>query len=93
MIVRLQWGVYGAAIAMSISHGTAYFIQEYYVKYLKWDFFKDYTADLFIKESFEGWGEFIKLAIPTTSLTCIAWWAFEIAIILAGVLGVNENAA
>lgn len=74
---------------MCLSYSVAYIVQEVYVLYIKWNYFKDYSANLWAKESFQEWGKFIKLAIPTTTLTCIEWWAFEVAIILAGLIGVD----
>ncbi|KAM5146651.1 multidrug and toxin extrusion protein 1-like isoform 1-T3 [Mantella aurantiaca] len=42
---------------------------------------------------FEEWGAFIRLAIPSMLMLCIEWWTFEIGIILAGVLGVEDLGA
>lgn len=39
------------------------------------------------------WPSYIKLALPTTGLMCIEWWAFEFIVIFAGILGVKELAA
>jgi multidrug resistance protein, MATE family len=43
--------------------------------------------------SFKEWSVYIKLAVPTTFLNCIEWWAFEIAIIFAGILGKDQLTA
>ncbi|XP_075690668.1 multidrug and toxin extrusion protein 1-like [Rhinoderma darwinii] len=42
---------------------------------------------------FEDWGSFIHLAIPSMLMVCIEWWAFEIGIILSGVLGMEDLGA
>ncbi|XP_056397079.1 multidrug and toxin extrusion protein 1-like isoform X2 [Hyla sarda] len=42
---------------------------------------------------FENWGSFTRLAIPSMLMVCIEWWAFEIGIILSGVLGVEDLGA
>lgn len=55
--------------------------------------FKDYSAPLFEEESFLDWARYIKLALPTTFLMCIEWWAFEFIVIFAGIIGVKELAA
>ena len=43
-------------------------------------------------ESFTGWGGYFRLSIPSTVMTCSEWWAFEIMVILAGILGITEQA-
>jgi MATE family multidrug resistance protein len=55
--------------------------------------FDHYRAPLFEEESFLDWPSYIKLALPTTGLMCIEWWAFEFIVIFAGILGVKELAA
>ena len=52
-----------------------------------------YSARLFEEESFLDWPIYIKLAVPTTFLMCIEWWAFEFVIIFSGIIGVKELAA
>ncbi|XP_018422770.1 PREDICTED: multidrug and toxin extrusion protein 1-like [Nanorana parkeri] len=42
---------------------------------------------------FEEWGSFTRLAIPSMLMLCIEWWTFEIGIIMAGVLGVEDLGA
>lgn len=42
---------------------------------------------------FEDWGSFIRLAIPSMLMVCIEWWAFEIGIILSGILSVEDLGA
>lgn len=48
---------------------------------------------MFEEESFLDWPAYIKLAVPTTFLMCIEWWAFEFVIIFSGIIGVKELAA
>jgi MATE family multidrug resistance protein len=50
--------------------------------------FTTYSWPLFDVESISAWGEYLKLAVPTTLLMCIEWWAFEFIIIFSGILGV-----
>ena len=64
LIVYLRGGVYGAAAALSITYTTAFIVQECYVFYYKWSFFKDYHENLLQKESFTQWKRFFKLAVP-----------------------------
>lgn len=93
LIIKLQWNEFGAAIAISITYFTAYALQEYYVLFLRRSVFEKYSAPLWHSDSFTGWGDYFKLALPTTALNCIEWWAFEIAIIIAGIIGVKELTA
>ena len=43
-------------------------------------------------ESFKEWGQYFRLAIPLVLLLCAEWWLFELMIILAGILGITEQA-
>ena len=45
------------------------------------------------RESFEGWGEYLKISLPSVIQIGAEWWAFEIIEIMAGNLGVEEQAA
>ena len=64
LIVYMRGGVYGAAGALSITYTTAFLLQEFYVFHYKWNLFKDYSENLFHKESFTQWKRFFKLAVP-----------------------------
>ena len=44
------------------------------------------------KESFRGWGEYLKVAIPSAVILCSEWWAFEILTIIAGLISVEAQA-
>jgi len=44
------------------------------------------------KDAFTGWGEYLKISIPTLFMLCPEWWAFEGLIILSGYIGVNDQA-
>ena len=68
-------------------------IQEGYVRVLNYSKFVEYQSKLICKETLSGWGLFLRLAMPTTFLTCIEWWAFEIMVILAGLISVKHLAA
>lgn len=51
--------------------------------------FLAYDVALFDQESFLGWGQYLRIAIPTTILGCVEWWAFEFIVIFAGTIGVE----
>lgn len=88
LITRLGAGVFGASMALNVTYILTFAIQEFYVNVYKWSEFKKYQAALFHEESFLDWPIYIKLAIPTTGLMCIEWWAFEFIVIFAGIIGV-----
>lgn len=41
----------------------------------------------------QGWGEFLKLALPGTLMLCAEWWGFEVTVIAVGLIGQVELAA
>lgn len=80
-------------MALNITYFTSYIIQELYVTVIKKEYFLKFKADLFEEESFLDWPAYIKLAVPTTLLQCIEWWAFEIVILMSGIISVNSLTA
>lgn len=44
-------------------------------------------------DSFRGWTQYLKVALPSTLMITAEWWAFQALLILAGIIGVNELAA
>lgn len=44
-------------------------------------------------ECLQGWGEFLKLALPGTLMVCAEWWGFEVTVIAVGLIGEIELAA
>ena len=42
------------------------------------------------KSAFKGWKEYLGLGLPATVMLCSEFWAFEILIFLAGILGVQQ---
>ena len=45
------------------------------------------------RESFKGWGMYLKLAFPALIMLCADWWSLEILTVIAGTVGVEEQAA
>ena len=41
---------------------------------------------------FTGWSQYGRLALPSTFMLCSEWWAIEGLTIMAGYLGVKEQA-
>ncbi|XP_012583062.1 PREDICTED: multidrug and toxin extrusion protein 2-like [Condylura cristata] len=45
------------------------------------------------RDCFQEWGSFIRLAVPSMFMVCIETWAFEIGVLLAGLINVTELGA
>jgi MATE family multidrug resistance protein len=37
-------------------------------------------------DALRGWGEYMRLALPSAAVVCLEWWAFEACVMLAGLL-------
>ena len=44
-------------------------------------------------EVFRGWGAYLKISLPATVMICSEWWAFELVVVMAGIMGVIELAS
>ena len=44
-------------------------------------------------EALRGWCDYMKVALPSAVMICAEWWAFEAFVIIAGTLGVVEQAS
>ncbi|XP_075041570.1 multidrug and toxin extrusion protein 1-like [Mixophyes fleayi] len=75
------WGVQSFNDRLVVPHTTECYLQ------------KDGDMTRWTTACFEDWGSFIRLAIPSMLMLCIEWWAFEIGIILSGILGVEDLGA
>ncbi|XP_068105937.1 multidrug and toxin extrusion protein 1-like isoform X1 [Hyperolius riggenbachi] len=83
----LGLGVTGSAWANTISQ---YLQAILLFAYIVWKKLYVETWGGWSTACFEEWGAFIRLAIPSMFMLCIEWWTFEIGIILAGVLSVED---
>ena len=84
-------GVRGIAIATSISQFTSWLLLTIYQhtclsKIKKALFFPGV-------EIWRRWNQYLKISLPNSVMVCASWWAFEILTILAGLIGVSEQAA
>ena len=41
----------------------------------------------------EGAKAYLRIAIPTTIMICLDWWAWELMILISGTFGVDQQAA
>ena len=45
------------------------------------------------RTSFQGWGEYFKIGVPASVMLCAEFWATTIMIFLAGIIGMQSQAA
>ena len=45
------------------------------------------------RETFRGWGQYLKISLPTTAMICSEMWAFEVLLIFSGIIGVVKMAS
>ncbi len=79
-IINYDLGVKGAAWSIVISQSINAILGVAYLSY-----FRPISESLFFynRNSFKGWVEYLKIALPSTFLMCSEWWAFEILSIIA----------
>ncbi|XP_077230263.1 protein DETOXIFICATION 18-like [Tasmannia lanceolata] len=88
MVHHTSLGFKGAAIAASISFWISFILMALYVKYSK-KFM--HTWEGFALESFHYVLPNMKLAMPSAVMVCLEYWAFEILVLLAGLMKDSEN--
>lgn len=90
LIVSLQLGVVGSAIANALAQITICLLL---FGYIRWKKLHKETWDGWSTECLQDWGSYMKLAIPSLFMICFEWWIWEIGGFLAGVLGEDDLAA
>ncbi|CAL8353428.1 unnamed protein product [Lota lota] len=91
--VLVNWmalGLSGSAAANCLSH---IYLCTFMFIYTWWNKLHVSTWRGWSAESLQEWGSFMRLAIPSTMMTCFEWWIYESGGFLAGLLGDNELAA
>ncbi|KAF7666796.1 hypothetical protein LDENG_00091670 [Lucifuga dentata] len=86
----LDLGVYGSAAANTLSH---FYICAFLFAYIWWKKLHVTTWGGWSAESLQEWGSYMKLAIPSTLMTCFEWWIYEFGGFFAGIFGEDELAA
>ena len=90
IIQHSPWGLTGSAlgqVAINFYMAIATFM------YLILSGLYKKTWDGWSRACLEEWGVMLKLAVYGLLLTCFEWWAFEVTIILSGILGTTQLAA
>ncbi|XP_030600748.1 multidrug and toxin extrusion protein 1-like [Archocentrus centrarchus] len=91
--IFLNWldlGVGGSAAANTLSW---IYICAFLFAYIWWKKLHVTTWGGWSVESLQEWGSYMKLAIPSTLMTCFEWWVYEFGGFFAGMLGEEELAA
>ena len=94
-VVRLKWGLFGAAMAMNCAQCTPF------VVLLLWTVRREVrlrklgaeeaTWRGWSWEALRGWGRYLKLAGPSAAMVCMEWSTFEACVILSGLLSNPEQ--
>ncbi|KAK9150157.1 hypothetical protein Syun_008466 [Stephania yunnanensis] len=83
LVYRTPLGFKGAPISAAVSLWIAFILLALYVVYS--ERFK-YTWEGLTMESFDHVIPYMKLAIPSAFMVCLEYWAFEILVLLAGLM-------
>ncbi|XP_076591305.1 multidrug and toxin extrusion protein 1-like [Chaetodon auriga] len=86
----LNLGVSGSAAANTLSQ---IYICAFLFAYIWWKKLHVTTWGGWSIESLQEWGSYMKLAIPSTLMTCFEWWVYEFGGFFAGMLSEDELAA
>ncbi|XP_054610921.1 multidrug and toxin extrusion protein 1 isoform X2 [Dunckerocampus dactyliophorus] len=90
LIISLQLGVIGSAVANSLAHVAICLLL---LAYIRWKKLHRPTWGGWSTECLQDWGSYMKLAVPSTFMVCFEWWIWEIGGFLAGILGEVDLAA
>ncbi|XP_043701904.1 protein DETOXIFICATION 19-like [Telopea speciosissima] len=88
LVVLTPLGFRGAPLAAAISLWISFLMLALYVNYA--DKFK-HTWEGFSKESFRYILPSLKLAVPSAVMVCLEYWAFEILVLIAGLMPNSET--
>ncbi|KAJ7997542.1 hypothetical protein DPEC_G00230090 [Dallia pectoralis] len=84
LLVSLEMGVTGSAIANTLAQVTACVLL---YAYIRWKSLHTNTWAGWTTDCFRSWGSYMQLAVPSTLMVCFEWWVWEIGSFLAGMLG------
>uniref|UniRef100_A0A3P9PM68 Multidrug and toxin extrusion protein n=1 Tax=Poecilia reticulata TaxID=8081 RepID=A0A3P9PM68_POERE len=90
LISVLKLGVIGSAAANSLSQIIICLLL---FGYIRWKKLYKQTWGGWSTESLQGWGSYMKLAVPSAFMICFEWWVWEVGGFLAGWLGEDDLAA
>ncbi|XP_062109988.1 protein DETOXIFICATION 14-like isoform X1 [Humulus lupulus] len=73
----------GAAISIGISYWLNVILL---LLYMTFSPACESTRVPIFSELFQGFGEFLRFAIPSAAMSCLEWWSFELLTLLSGIL-------
>uniref|UniRef100_A0A8C2FDD0 Multidrug and toxin extrusion protein n=1 Tax=Cyprinus carpio TaxID=7962 RepID=A0A8C2FDD0_CYPCA len=85
-----DYGVYGSAAANTFAQVCNCFAL---FCFIRWQRIYEKTWGGWSSEALQDWGSYMKLAIPSTLMTCFEWWIYEVGGFLAGMLSEVDLAA
>ncbi|NP_001289183.1 solute carrier family 47 member 4 [Danio rerio] len=85
-----DFGVYGSAAANTFAQVFNCFAL---FCFIRWQKLHEKTWGGWSLEALQDWGSYMKLAIPSTLMTCFEWWIYEVGGFLAGMLSEVDLAA
>ncbi|MEQ2252199.1 hypothetical protein ILYODFUR_019298 [Ilyodon furcidens] len=80
LISVLKLGVIGSAVANSLSQIIICLLL---FGYIRWKKLHQRTWGGWSTECLQGWGSFMKLAVPSAFMICFEWWVWEVGGFLA----------
>ncbi|KXZ45349.1 hypothetical protein GPECTOR_56g446 [Gonium pectorale] len=91
LIYKLRMGLEGAAWAFVASTGTYSALLAAYTLVRDWRLCAARSPRAtwggLSAGAFEGWGTYLRFALPSAAMICMEWWIFELVILMSGTLG------
>ena len=87
-VIHADLGVKGLGLATAITNLSMLIMVTIYANCVPR--IKDALFCIQLRSAFSGWKEYLGLGLPATVMLCAEFWAFEVLIFLAGLLGVQE---
>ncbi|XP_062109448.1 protein DETOXIFICATION 14-like [Humulus lupulus] len=83
LVFKSRLGHFGAALSIGISYWLNVSLL---VLYMKFSPACESTRVSIFSNLFQGFGEFLWFAIPSSFMICLEWWSFELLTLLSGFL-------
>ena len=80
-VVKLGYGVEGAAISLSITYWSLAVV---YILYIRCSSLYNTSWPGWTMDAFRGWLHYCKYGIPGLIMICLEWWTFEIGYLIVG---------
>ncbi|GAX79083.1 hypothetical protein CEUSTIGMA_g6523.t1 [Chlamydomonas eustigma] len=86
LIDRLDMGLDGAALSYNLVNllGCCVMVGSVWLLTARWQAHDQKTWPSWSRSSFSGWGQYLKVALPSLAMICAVWWVFEAVILIAG---------